>query len=242
MTYQVQLPAFEGPFDLLLHLISKHEVDVFEISLSQLTEDYLAVLREMQELDLDVATAFLLVAASLLEIKSGRLLPGAPVEDGDLFALSDRDLLIARLLQYRAFKEVSAWFRDRLDENAGYVGRSVGPTEEFRHLCPDILARVSLERFARMATEVLTPKIEPTLDLSHLAPIGITIEEAVARVETALLNGGRVTFREIATGGRLEVVIHFLAVLEMMKAGSIQCSQAEQFGDIEITPVVETLL
>lgn len=237
MTYQVQLPAFEGPFDLLLHLISKHEVDVFEISLSQLTEDYLAVLREMQELDLEVATGFLLVAASLLEIKSGRLLPGKPVDDEDAFALSDRDLLIARLLQYKAFKEVSAWFRDALDANAGYVGRGVGPTEEFRHLCPDILARVSLERFARIATEALTPKPEPTLDLSHLAPIGITIEEAVARVETALLNGGRTTFRALATGNRLEVVVQFLAILELMKAGSIRCAQAERFGDIEITPV-----
>lgn len=235
MTYQVQLPAFEGPFDLLLHLIGRREVDVFEISVSHLTEEYLGILRQMQELDLDVATEFLLVAASLLEIKSGRLLPGPVSDDEDAFALSDRDLLIARLLQYRAFKESAAWFRDQLDANAGFVGRSVGPTEEFRHLCPDILARVSLERFARIAVEVLTPRPEPSLDLSHLAPIGVTIEEAIARVETALQSATTVRFRDLAGGDRLEFVVHFLAMLELVKAGTIEASQAQGFGDIQIT-------
>ncbi|MFP5225646.1 MAG: segregation and condensation protein A [Actinomycetota bacterium] len=234
MTYQVQVPAFEGPFDLLLHLISKHEVDIFEISISQLTEDYLSVLTEMKELDLEVATEFLLVAASLLEIKSGRLLPGSIVEDDDAFALSDRDLLIARLLQYRGFKDVSGWFRQHLDENAGFIGRAVGPTEEFQHLCPDILARVSLERFARIAVEVLTPRVEPTLDLSHLTPIGITIEEAIARVETALSSKEVVRFREVAGEDRMEVVVHFLAMLELIKAGTVTVEQAELLGDIEI--------
>jgi segregation and condensation protein A len=234
VTYQVQVPAFEGPFDLLLHLISKHEVDIFEISISQLTEDYLEVLTQMKELDLEVATEFLLVAATLLEIKSGRLLPGAVVDDDDAFALSDRDLLIARLLQYRAFKDSTDWFKHQLDENSGYIGRAVGPSEEFQHLCPDILARVSLDRFARIAVEVMTPRVEPTLDLSHLAPIGITIEEAIARVETALTSKEVITFREVAGDNRMEVVVHFLAMLELIKAGTVRVSQAELFGDIQI--------
>lgn len=235
MTYQVQLPVFEGPFDLLLHLISKHEVDVFEVPLAQLTEDYLDALRGMADLDLEVATEFLVVAATLLEIKSGRLLPGPLTDENDEYELSDRDLLIARLLQYRAFKDASVAFREALDANAGYIGRTAGPGEAFRHLCPDILARVSLERFARIAHEVLYPKPDLVLDLSHLTPIRATIEEAIARVEAALAERTVVRFRDVAGQTRMDVVVSFLALLEMLKAGMVAASQAALFGDIEIS-------
>lgn len=236
MPYQVRLDAFEGPFDLLLHLISKREVDIFEVRISEIIEEYLDVLAGATELDLEVATEFLVVAATLLEIKSHRLLPQPASEDGDVNELSDRDLLIARLLQYRAFKDVALEFAARLEANQGFFTRTAGPGKDFDHLAPDILARCSLERFAQIAAAALTPKVEPVIDLSHLTPIRLTLEEAIATVESALALRRVVTFRELngENPTRLEVVVRFLAVLEMMKAGTVTATQSETFGDIEI--------
>ena len=236
MTYTVRLDAFEGPFDLLLHLIAKREVDIFEVRISEIVEDYLDVLASATELDLEVATEFLVVAATLLEIKSHRLLPGSTSEDAEAHELSDRDLLIARLLQYRAFKDVAADFGERLAANAGFYARTVGPGDDFAHLAPDILARCSLERFAEIAAKALTPVPEPVLDLSHLTPIRLTLEEAIATVESAIALRRVVTFRELNGDQptRIEVVVRFLAVLEMLKAGTVTATQAEAFGDIEI--------
>ena len=239
MPYQVRLASFEGPFDLLLHLISKREVDIFEVRISEIIEEYLEVLTDASAFDLEVATEFLVVAATLLEIKSHRLLPGAPtsLEDGD--DISDRDLLIARLLQYRAFKEAAADLANRLAANAGYHARTIGPGADFAHLAPDLLARCPLPRFAEIAREVLTPRIEPVLDLSHLTPIRITLAEAIATVEALLATRRTLTFRELNgdTSSRLEVVVRFLALLELIKAGTVEASQTETFGEIEIRAV-----
>src|ERR1051325_733202 len=126
MPYQVKLDVFEGPFDLLLHLISKRELDIYEVSLAQITEDYLDHLKQLTDLDLEVATEFLLVAATLIEIKAARLLPGPPTDDEAELALSDRDLLIARLLEYRAFKDAAERLSELLAVNAGYIPRTAG--------------------------------------------------------------------------------------------------------------------
>lgn len=240
MTYQVRLAAFEGPFDLLLHLISKREVDIFEVRIADIIEDYLGVLSEASEFDLEVATEFLVVAATLLEIKSHRLLPGSgPEELTD--DLSDRDLLIARLLQYKAFKEAAADLQQRLLANAGFHIRSAGPGADFVHLAPDLLARCPLPRFVEIARNALIPREEPHLDLSHLTPIRITLEEAIATVEALLATRKLLTFRELNgdNATRLEVVVRFLAVLEMLKAGTVEATQAETFGEIEIRAVDE---
>src|SRR5258706_3892768 len=127
MTYQVKLQVFEGPFDLLLHLISKRELDIYEVSLASITEDYLEYIRGLQDLDLEVATEFLIVAATLIEIKAARLLPGPPMDEEDALALSERDMLIARLREYRAFKDAPAGLSARLTAHAAFIGRTPGP-------------------------------------------------------------------------------------------------------------------
>src|SRR5438093_7035716 len=144
MPYQVKTEVFEGPFDLLLHPIAKRELDIYEVSLAAITEEYLEHLKQLVELDLEVATEFLVVAATLLEMKPSRLLPGPPRDD-DGIDVSDRDLLIARLLEYRAYKEAAATLSDLFTTNAGFVARTAGPGEEFSRLAPDLMTRVSLE-------------------------------------------------------------------------------------------------
>lgn len=237
MTYQVKIQAFEGPFDLLLHLIAKREVDIYEVSLAQITEEYLDHLRAMQDLDLEIATEFLLVAATLIEIKAARLLPGAPIDEESSLLLSERDLLIVRLLEYRAFKEAAEALRGRFEANAGYHGRP-GPGREFDHLCPDILRRVSLARLAQIAARAFAPKPgPPVLDLSHLTPIRATVSDAVAIVLRALAERRSVRFRDITAGAsRIDVVVRFLALLELMKRGYARVEQADAFGEITISP------
>src|SRR5438093_8048348 len=149
MPYQVKTEVFEGPFDLLLHLIAKRELDIYEVSLAAITEEYLAHLKQLVELDLEVATEFLVVAATLIEMKASRLLPGPPRED-DALDVSDRDLLIARLLEYRAYKGAASRLADLLGANVGFVPRVAGPGEAFARVAPDLLARVSPERFAQI--------------------------------------------------------------------------------------------
>lgn len=237
MTYQVKIEAFEGPFDLLLHLIAKREVDIYEVSLAQITEEYLDHLKAMQDLDLEIATEFLLVAATLIEIKASRLLPGATVDEESQHLLSERDLLIARLLEYRAFKEAAEELRQRLEANAGFYGRP-GPGREYDHLCPDILKKVSLERFAQIAVRVMSPKAEPPeLDVSHVTPILATVSDAVAIVLRALAERKSVRFRDLTAGttDRIDVVVRFLALLELIKRGHAQVDQDGAFGEIRIS-------
>lgn len=126
MTYQVKLQVFEGPFDLLLHLVSKRDVDIYEVSLAAITEEYLEYIRALHELDLDIATEFLVVAATLIEIKAARLLPGPPADEEETFALSQRDLLVARLLEFKAFKEAAGKFQEALAANEAFIPRMAG--------------------------------------------------------------------------------------------------------------------
>ncbi|MBI4729366.1 MAG: segregation/condensation protein A [Acidobacteria bacterium] len=236
MTYQVKLDIFEGPFDLLLHLIAKRELDIYEISLAAITEEYLAHLKRMTDLDLEVATEFLVVAAALIEIKAARLLPGPPADDEVALAVSERDLLIARLLQYRAFKDAAARLRGLLDSCAGFAPREAGPGEEFAHLCPDLLARVSPEKLRDIAVRALAPKPRFVVDLTHIAPIRFSVAEAIARVQEILRSRPRSSFRDLSDdcGSRIEVIVRFLAVLELVKRGVADVSQARTFGDIVV--------
>ena len=242
MSYKVRIPVFEGPFDLLLHLIAKREVDIYEVSLATITEEYLDYIKSLQDLDLEIATEFLIVAATLIELKAARLLPGPPVDDEAALAISERDMLIARLLEYRAFKDAAAALAAAMATNAGYIPRRAGPGREFDHLCPDLLARVSPADLRAMAARALTPKPVQTLDLSHITPIRVTVAEAIARVLRALRERGRVTFREITRDctTKIDVVVRFLAVLELIKRGEADVAQAENFGEIAVTANAST--
>lgn len=236
MAYQVKLQVFEGPFDLLLHLIAKRELDIYEVSLASITEEYLDYIKSMQELDLEVATEFLIVAATLIEIKAARLLPGPPVDEESALALSERDLLIARLLEYRAFKDAAGRLASMIAENAGFVGRAAGPGREFDHLCPDLLARVKPADLAAIAARALSPKPLVALDLSHITPIRASVAEAIATVLAVLADRPAVTFRELTKGcpTRIDVVVRFLAVLELFKRGEAEIDQTENFGEIRV--------
>jgi len=236
MTYQVKLQVFEGPFDLLLHLIAKRELDIYEVSLASITEEYLEYIRSMQDLDLDVATEFLIVAATLIEIKAARLLPGPAIDEEAALALSERDMLIARLLEYRAFKEAAARLTEMITANAGFIGRSAGPGPEFDHLCPDLLARVTPGDLAVIAARALAPKPVVALDLSHITPIRVSVAEAIATVMALLAEQPSVTFREITKGcgTRIDKVVRFLAVLELIKRGHAEVDQSENFGEITV--------
>jgi segregation and condensation protein A len=236
MTYQVRTEVFEGPFDLLLHLIAKRELDIYEVSLAAITEEYLEHLKQMVDLDLEVATEFLVVAATLIEMKASRLLPGPPRDD-DGIDVSDRDLLIARLLEYRAYKEAAAKLADLLSANAGFVARSAGPGEEFSRIAPDLMARVSPEQFAEIALRALSPKATPHVDVSHIAPIRVSVAEAVDELRVQLRKRKSATFRQLTVGvrHRLNVIVRFLAVLELVKRGEADIEQAGAFGQIDVT-------
>ena len=162
MDYVVKTEVFEGPFDLLLHLIASQRVDIWQVSLSRITEDYLAEVRRMRELNLEVATEFLVVAATLLELKAARLLPAPDTDPDEIEAvLEERDLLFARVLQYRAYKQASALFGARLAEQTAYVPRRVGAEDLLRQIVPELLVGVSPEELARLAAAALTPAPAP---------------------------------------------------------------------------------
>ena len=235
MPYQVRTEVFEGPFDLLLHLIAKRELDIYEVSLASITEEYLSHLKEMVDLDLEVATEFLVVAATLIEMKAARLLPGPPRDD-DALDVSDRDLLIARLLEYRAYKEAAARLQQLFTDNAGFFARTAGPGEEFSRLAPDLLARVSPERFAEIAFKALSPKLVAHVDTSHITPIRVSVADAIAAMRAELKKRKRATFRQLTRDvrHRLNLIVRFLAVLELVKRGEADVTQSGSFGEIDV--------
>lgn len=235
----VSTPVYEGPFDLLLQLILKEDVDIYEIDLAKIVDAYLAELDRLQSLDLDVATEFLLIAATLVELKSRRLLPG--LTDGDLdeeFALwEERDLLLARLIECKTFKDVAQVFAELAESADRSFARVVGPDERFAELSPDLLEGTSVRRLQSAAIRALTPRPEPIVDLFHVNPIRLTVAEAVGELAEELPRLGRTTFRRLTAGQseRLEVIVRFLAVLELYKQGFVEIDQPDRFGEIEIT-------
>jgi len=237
-TYHVSVGSFEGPFDLLLHLITRRKVEIWDIAIAQITDEYLAVLRDLDEhLDLEVATEFLIVAATLIELKAARLLPAEDDPELEELALEARDLLYARLLDYRTFKEASAWVVERMEAFAGYAPRDVGLEERFRGVLPDVELTITAEELAAMAARALADKPEPVVDLSHVQPVRMTVREAAGMVMDELARaGGRASFRELTAGcrHRVEVIVHFLALLELYKLGHLDMDQASSFGDIVV--------
>jgi segregation and condensation protein A len=236
--FSVALRNFEGPFDLLLSLIGKHELDITEISLSAVTDEFISYLRGLDAAEeLDQATEFLVVAATLLDLKLSGLLPqGELVDAEDVALLEARDLLFARLLQYRAFKTASAWFLEHLEYEATRHVRSVRLEEKYRSETPELVWTVSLADFGALAALALTPRELPTVGLEHLHAPLVSIREQAAIVVALLQANQSLTFRELIVDCAEKglIIARFLAVLELYRHGALSFDQAEPLGELSL--------
>jgi segregation and condensation protein A len=236
--YEVSTPVFEGPFDLLLHLISREQVDIYQISLSEIVDGYVAGLEQLRALDLEVATEFLLIAAILLELKARRLLPGRDDVDLDeeLALWEERDLLLARLFECKTFKDAAAAMARGMDSAGRSWPRTAGLEERFLAVAPDFLAGITPERLRDAYLAAIAPKPVLRVDLDHVAPVRISVADALVELLDELPRVGRITFRRLteALAERLEVIVRFLAVLELYKQGLVELEQATNFGALHI--------
>ncbi|HUP85858.1 MAG TPA: ScpA family protein [Acidimicrobiales bacterium] len=238
MSYEVATPVFEGPFDLLLHLILREQVELWEIDLSRIVSAYLTELEKLEGLDLEVSTEFLLIAATLVELKTRRLLPGS--DDIDLdeeFSLwEERDLLLARLLECKTFKDASGALQRLAEAAERSYARRAGMEERFLSLTPDLMEGVTPDKVYRAFLKAITPKPIVRVDLEHVAPIRMSVWEAIDELADELPRVGSISFRRL-TGAlveRLEIIVRFLAVLELFKQGLVELDQGTRFGDITI--------
>lgn len=241
--FRVAVGEFEGPFDLLLSLISKHELDITEISLSVVTDEFIQYLNTLDlEKELDEATEFLVIAATLLDLKVAGLLPrGELVDPEDAALFEARDLLFARLLQYRAFKDVAGWFADHLDAESTRHFRTVRLEERFRNQVPELIWTTSVDDFAALALMAMAPKELPVLGLDHLHAPLVSIREQASQVVSKLRSGKPMTFRELVADAAVAgvIVARFLAVLELYRHAAINFAQDEPLGDLTITWTAE---
>ena len=237
--FEVHLDVFEGPFDLLLGLISKHKLDITEVALSQVTDEFIAYLRARADsFDLDQASYFLVVAATLLDLKAARLLPAGEIEDEeDLALLEARDLLFARLLQYRAYKEAAAVFAGRMASAARRFPRRVPVEPRFASLLPEVLLGLGPAEFARIAAVTLAPKPRPVVPTEHIHAPRTTVREQAAIISGKLRRLGRATFRGLTSdcAGTYEVVARFLALLDLYRDGEVSFEQLAALGELYIT-------
>ena len=236
--FSVALSNFSGPFDLLLSLISKHEMDITEVSLSRVTDEFIAYLRGLDsEKELDQASEFLVVAATLLDLKVAGLLPQGELVDAEDVALFEaRDLLFARLLQYRAFKQATVWFTGRFDEEGGRHYRSVRLEEKYRQQTPELVWTLTPQDFAALAALAMAPREIPTVGLDHLHAPLVSIREQAGYVVAMLRGAGTMTFRELIAGADVKgvVIARFLAVLELYRHAAIGFDQLEPLGELSI--------
>ena len=236
--FSVALGVFEGPFDLLLKLITRHELDITEISLSQVTDEFISYLRGLDATEeLDQATEFLVVAATLLDLKVAGLLPqGELVDAEDVALLEARDLLFARLLQYRAFKQSAEWFTNQLDIETRRHVRSVRLEEKYRQQTPELVWTLSLVDFAALATVALTRRETPLVPLDHLHAPLVSIREQAAYVVALLKPGQPISFRVVIAGADSQgvIVARFLAVLELYRHGALSFDQLEPLGELTL--------
>lgn len=236
--FTVRLANFEGPFDLLLQLISKHKLDVTEVALSKVTDEFMVHIRAMgQDWDLDQTTEFLVVAATLLDLKAARLLPTAEVEDeGDLALLEARDLLFARLLQYRAYKRIAEIFSDRLESEGRRFPRTVGLEPHHAELLPDVVISIGAEGFARLAVKAMQPKPRPQVYVDHIHAPLVSVREQAGIVMARLREAGEISFRELAEDApdTLTVVARFLALLELYREKAVALDQDEALGELMV--------
>ena len=240
--FSVHLENFDGPFDLLLQLISRHKMDITEISLSLVTDEFISFIRSLEQSGqgwrLDQATEFLVVAATLLDLKAARLLPSGEVDDEeDLALLEARDILFARLLQYRAFKEIAATFADRIALSDKSFARGVALEAALSALLPEVLIGVGPARFAAIAERVLTPKSSPVVSVEHLHPPLVSVMEESKRVVEALRRSTSLSFRNLIADAdtALVIVARFLALLDLYRQGVLRFNQVIALGELQIS-------
>jgi segregation and condensation protein A len=240
--FQVHLDNFDGPFDLLLQLISRHKLDITEISLSLVTDEFIAYIRALEVSGegwrLDQATEFLVIAATLLDLKAARLLPSGEIEDEeDLALLEARDILFARLLQYRAFKEIAASFQEAIAAADSSFPRVVALDPALSSLLPEVLIGVGPARFAAIADRVLTPKAPPVVALEHLHSALVSVSEESKIVVEALRKGRTLSFRSLIAeaDSTLVVVARFLALLDLYRQGALRFEQVVALGELQIS-------
>ena len=240
--FSVHLDNFDGPFDLLLQLISRHKMDITEVSLSIVTDEFIAFIRSLEASGegwrLDQATEFLVIAATLLDLKAARLLPSGEVEDeGDLALLEARDILFARLLQYRAFKEIAATFAAQIEAADKSFARVVALDPALSALLPEVLIGVGATRFAAIAERCLTPKTPPVVAVHHLHSSSVSVAEESKRVVEALRAGRTLSFRNLISDAdsTLVVVARFLALLDLYRQGVLRFDQVMALGELQIS-------
>ncbi len=240
--FSVHLANFDGPFDLLLQLISRHKMDVTEVSLSIVTDEFISFIRALEASgegwELEQATEFLVVAATLLDLKAARLLPSGDVEDEeDLALLEARDLLFARLLQYRAFKEIAATFSERIATADKSFARVVALDPALAALLPEVLIGVGAQRFAAIAERVLTPKVAPVVAIQHLHMALVSVAEESKMVVEALRHSKSLSFRNLIADAdsTLVVVARFLALLDLYRQGVLRFDQVIAMGELQIS-------
>lgn len=240
--FRVRLSNFEGPFDLLLQLIFAHRLDVTEVALHQVTDDFIAYTKEIgPQLELDETTAFLVVAATLLDLKAARLLPAGEVHDEDDLALLEvRDLLFARLLQYRAFKHVAEMFAELEAAALRSYPRAVSLEDRFSDLLPEVMLGVDADRFAQIAAAAFTPRPVPTVATEHLHAPGVSVPEQAKLLLSALESRGAgqwATFSDLVSdcGAAIEIVGRFLALLELYRARAVAFDQSEPLGVLQVS-------
>ncbi|MGA4954037.1 segregation/condensation protein A [Streptomyces lydicamycinicus] len=236
--FTLHLDNFEGPFDLLLQLISKHKLDVTEVALSKVTDEFMAHIRAMgPDWDLDQTTEFLVVAATLLDLKAARLLPAAEVEDeADLALLEARDLLFARLLQYRAYKRIADIFSGRLADEARCHPRTVGLEPQLAELLPEVVISTGAEGFAKLAVKAMQPKARPQVYVDHIHAPLVSVREQAEVVMARLREAGESSFQELCADApdTLTVVARFLALLELYRERVVVLDQDEALGALTV--------
>lgn len=234
MSHEVRLEVFEGPIDLLLHLITRRRVDIYDVSLATITDEFLNAMRRMEALDLETSTGFLVVASTLLELKSIRLLPApSDLSEEDMRALEERDLLLARLVECATFRAAGGWLQSSLERGRDLHPREVSLEPEFLHLEPEFVLDVSPEDVAVVAAAALTPDPKPLLDTSAVRPLRASVRDAIRELTLRLQNGTEVAFEDICgRRERIEVVVRFLGLLELFKSGAVTLSQHDRFGAI----------
>ena len=237
--FEVHLDVFEGPFDLLLALISKHKLDITEVALSQVTDEFIGYIRALADgWDLDQASYFLVVAATLLDLKAARLLPAGEVDDEeDLALLEARDLLFARLLQYRAYKEVAAVLAGKMAAQGRRFPRRVPMEPRFAELLPEVLLGLGPVEFAAIAARTLAPRQPPVVSTAHLHIPRTSVREQTEILAVRLRELRRATFRQLTSdcAGTYEVVARFLAVLELYRESRVTLDQVTPLGELYVT-------
>ncbi|MDC5695676.1 segregation/condensation protein A [Intrasporangium calvum] len=239
--FEVHLDVFSGPFELLLGLISKHKLDITEVSLASVTDEFVAHIKAAQAVDndwdLSQASEFLLIAATLLDLKAARLLPqSGPQDDEDLALIEARDLLFARLLQYRAYKQIAQTVRERMATAGRITARQAGLEPHFASLLPELVITITPDQLAMIAARAMIPKQPPTVGLDHLHAPQVSVREQAALIVSRLRTRGQVSFRSLVADAdsTLVIVARFLALLELFKEAAIAFEQAEALGELDI--------